>query len=138
MTAQDSTRSLPELVSSLSQDVSSLFRKEVELAKTEASEKVGQMLTGAEFIAAGAVLALAALGVLLSALVAGLAALFVAWGMHEASATALASLIIGAIIGIIAFVLVKKGLDTFKGTSLMLNRTAHSLQRDAAVVKEKI
>lgn len=138
MTTHESTRSLPELVSSLSQDVSTLFRKEVELAKAEAGEKAGQVLTGVGFAAAGGVLALAALAVLLSAIVAGLAALFVAWGMHEAVATALAALLIALVFGIVAFVLVKKGLDALKGTNLMLNRTADSLQRDVQVVKEKV
>ena len=40
-------KSLPELIGGLASDISGLFRKEIELAKTEVSEKVSQTLARA-------------------------------------------------------------------------------------------
>ncbi|NDK54245.1 phage holin family protein, partial [Rhizobium laguerreae] len=68
---------LSELVSGLVGDVMGLLRKEIDLAKTEASEKLSQALSGVEILLFGLVLAIGAVGVLLSALVGGLAAFLV-------------------------------------------------------------
>ena len=74
MTAANESRPLADLLSGLVSDITSLFRKEVQLAKTEASEKVSQALAAIASIAVGGVLVLGALGVLLSAIVQLLAA----------------------------------------------------------------
>ena len=50
-----------------------LFRKEIQLARAETSEKIGQAGTAIASIAAGSILALAALLVLLQALVVAIA-----------------------------------------------------------------
>jgi hypothetical protein len=130
-------RPLTELLGSLASDLTGLFRKEVQLAKVEATEKVSQAAGGVAQIAIGGVLALCALFVLLSAAVQALAAFFVSQGMGQTAAESLSALIIGAIIGLIGWVF-SRGLSTLRNSSLMLERTATSLQRDAAVVKEKI
>lgn len=137
MSSLGESRSLPELLKELMNDLTSLFRKEVQLAKVEATEKVQQALTGVEMVVAGAVLAIAALGVLLSALVSGLAAVFVGMGMGDATAGGLSALIIGLIVAIIAYVVFRRGMAQLKAPNLMLDRTAHSLGRDASVIKEK-
>ncbi|MDY6964303.1 MAG: phage holin family protein, partial [Pseudomonadota bacterium] len=67
-------RPLSELVSGLVSDITGLFRKEINLAKTEASEKMSHAVNGLEAFGAGLVFAIAAVGVLLAALVNGLAA----------------------------------------------------------------
>jgi len=64
MSVPHESRSLPDLIGGLASDISSLFRKEIELAKAEASEKVSSAVGGVVFIAAGGVLALGALGVM--------------------------------------------------------------------------
>lgn len=130
-------RSLPDLIKELMQDVTTLFRKEIELAKAEAGEKASKAMIGVEFIAAGGILAIAALGVLLSAAVAGVAALLMALGMGEAGASGVAALIVGGVVAIIAYVLIKRGLSALRAQNLMLDRTTHSLERDASVLKEK-
>ncbi len=137
MSTVTDSRSIPELIRELTNDVTNLFRKEVELAKTEAAEKIGKAMAGVEMVLVGAVLGLAALGVLLTAAVSGLALLLVNMGMSDQGATGVAALIIGGIVGIVAFVLFKRGMDSLKAHNLMLNRTAHSLTRDADVIKEK-
>jgi hypothetical protein len=88
-------RSLKDLFGDLSHSVSTLFRKEIELARAETSEKVGHALGAAGSIPAGAILALAALIVLLQALVIALTELGLA--------PALAALIVGVVVAIVAF-----------------------------------
>ena len=70
-------RSLADLIGGLASDISGLFRKEVQLAKTELSEKVDSALSATRLLLAGGVLALGALGVLLAAIVGGIAAFLV-------------------------------------------------------------
>ena len=137
MAAFNDGRPLTELLGSLATDITSLFRKEVQLAKAEASEKLSEAMGGVAQIVIGGVLGLAALIVLMSAAVSALAAFFVSQGMGQTGAESLSALIIGAIIGIAAWLFISRGLSALKGNNLMLERTASSLQRDATAVKEK-
>lgn len=130
-------RSLGELLRDLSNDITTLFRKEVQLAKAEASEKANKVLSGTQMLMAGGVLAFGALGVLLAAAVAILAALFANMGMNELTASSLAALLVGGIVGTIAGSLIARGLKRMRARELMLDRTAHSLARDADILKEK-
>lgn len=128
---------LSELVGGLVSDVTGLLRKEIDLAKTEASEKVSKALTGIEVGIVGLVLAIGAVGVLLSALVGGLATVFVNQGFTATGANALSALIVGVVIGVIAWLLISRCLATLRSSNLKLDRTATSLKRDVEAVKEK-
>ena len=123
-------RSLKDLVGDLTTSVSTLFRKEIELARAETSEKINQAGMAVGSIAAGGILALAALIVLLQALVIALAELGLA--------PALSALIVGGIVAIIAFALIYKGTNDLKVGNLAPTRTADSLRRDAEMVKEQV
>lgn len=129
---------LSELVSGLLSDVTGLLRKEIDLAKTEASEKLSKALSGVEILVIGLVLAIGAVGVLLTALVSGLAAVLVQYGMSEITANALSAVIVGLVIAAIAWLLVSRGISALRGTQLTLDRTTASLRRDADMVKEKV
>ena len=132
------SRPLSELLGGLVGDISSLFRKEIQLAKAEASEKISQTMHGVVFIAIGGVLALGALGVLLSAIVSLLASFFVAQGWDETMSNAVAAFIVTVVVGIVAYVMINRGTSALKASNLNLNRTAASLGRDADVVKERL
>lgn len=125
-----SERSLGTLVTDLSRDISTLFRKEIELARAETSEKISQVAVASGAIAAGAILALAALIVLLQALVIAIAELGVP--------PALASLIVGVVVAAIAYGLIHKGTNDLKAGSLAPTRTIDSLKRDARVAQEQM
>lgn len=129
---------LSELIGGLLSDVTGLLRKEIDLAKTEVSEKVKKALSGVEFLMIGLVLAIGAVGVLLSALVSGLAVVLSRYGISEVSANALAAVIVGLVIGAIAWLLISRGITALRGTQLTLDRTTASLRRDAEIVKEKV
>ena len=132
------SRPLSELLSGLVSDITGLFRKEIDLAKTEASEKMSNALTGVEAFAAGIVFAIAAVGVLLAALVNGLAAFLVARGMTESSADALSAVIVGVAVALLAWGMISRGLSTLRGENLKLDRTSSSLRRDAQIIKERV
>ncbi len=131
-------RPLGELISGLVGDLSGLFRKEIDLAKREASDKFSFAVGGIEMLVAGMVLAIGAVGVLLSALVSGIAAFLVHQGMMEPSANSLAAVIVGVIVAGLAWMSMSRGLSILRGTDLTLDRTGRSLRRDAEVVKEKL
>ena len=122
-------RSFKELFGDLTSSVSTLFRKEIELARAEASEKVSQAAFAAGSLAGGAILALAALIILLQALVIALTELGLA--------PALSALIVGGVVAIIAFALIYKGMNDLKARNLAPTRTVDSLRRDAHMVKEQ-
>lgn len=130
-------RSLPELLGSLATDISGLFRKEIELAKAEAGEKVDVVLGAAQKLAIGAVLGIGAVGVLLAAIVSGLAAIFVGMGMEATLANSLSALIVAVVFGGIGWSLIQGALAAMKAEKLNMARTVHSLSRDAQVVTEK-
>lgn len=129
-------RSLTDLIGGLAGDISGLFRKEIQLAKAEVSEKVDELLGASKGLAIGVVLAIGAVGVLLAAVVTGVTALLVAIGMEPTTASFIASLIVGVIVGAIAWTMISRSLAAWKASRLNLDRTTNSLARDAQVVKE--
>jgi hypothetical protein len=138
MTDINENRSLPDLVRGLITDVTGLVRKELDLAKTEASESFSKALGGIEVLAIGMVFAIGAVGVLLSALVTGLSAVLVSQAFTESSSNALSALIVAVVVGLIAWALMSKGISALRGSNLKLERTTTSLGNDANVIKEKI
>jgi len=138
MALESDTRALPELIGGLANDISSLFRKEIELAKVETSEKVTQVTSALILLGVGGVLALGALGVILAAIVTALAAVFVNQGMGATAANSLAAVIVGLVVAIIAWIFVARGLSGLKASKLKLDRTTTALGRDAAAIKEKM
>ena len=123
-------RSLRDLVADLGSSITTLFRKEIQLARAETSEKISQAGGALASIAAGGILALAALLVLLQALVVAIAELGVP--------PALAALIVGLVVALLAWGLVHKGLTALKASSLTPDRTVDALKRDAQMAKEQL
>jgi hypothetical protein len=130
-------RSLPDLLGGLVTDISNLFRKEIELAKTEAGEKFDLVVGAGQKLAIGIVLGIGAVGVLLAAIVSGLAAIFVGFGMEATLANSLAAIIVAAVFGIVAWTMINGALASVRMEKLNMNRTTHALARDAQVVTEK-
>jgi len=138
MATMDTNHPIGDLLGGLVSDVSMLFRKEIELAKTEASEKLDEMLSAGRNLAIGAVLAIGAIGVFLAALVSGIAALLVAMGMHPSAANFVAAVVVTIVVGGVAWALIARGIAEFKASKLNMQRTARSLQMDATVARESI
>jgi hypothetical protein len=135
MAYAQSSQSLGDLLAGLVSDVSTLFHTEIELAKTEASEKFDDVMGASRNLAIGGVLAVGAIGVFLAAIVSGLAALLMAWGMQEQLANFISAIVVTIIVGAIAWSLIAKGAADLRANKLNMERTTRSLQQDAATVK---
>ncbi|WP_282063841.1 phage holin family protein [Roseobacter litoralis] len=128
MSDDNTNRSAGGLLTDAMANVSGLVRSEVDLARAEISENVTKAGVAVGLIAGAAIIALVALNVLAAALVAALtdAGLDAGWS----------ALIVGAGLAVIAFVLINKGVNDLKLSSLAPTRTVKNVQRDAAAVKE--
>ena len=123
--------SVPELLGSALGQVSTLFRKEIQLARAEMGEKFGQAAGAIVPIAAGAAVLLGVLILLLFALASLLVRLF-------DLATGWAQLIVAVVFALVGYLLVRSGLSTLKTSNLVPERTAEQVSRDAQVVKEQV
>jgi hypothetical protein len=128
--AAQEPRSIGELLRDLANDTTRLVRDEIALARTEATDKAKQAGVAVGMMAAGAVLAIPALIFLLQTVVEALDAA----GLPRWAAT----LIVGLVLAIGAFVLVKIGQGKLSASSLTPERTAQNLKRDASLVQEKV
>jgi Putative Actinobacterial Holin-X, holin superfamily III len=126
----DRDRSIPELFTTAIGQISSLFRKEVQLARAEIGEKFGQAAGAITPLAAGSGLLLGALILLLLALVSLLVHLGVSVGWSQ--------LIVGVVAALVGYVLIRSGLSQLKTSNLIPSRTAEQLSRDAQVTKEQV
>ena len=121
MPPQDN-RSLADLVSELSRETGQLVRKEVELATTEMTVKARRAGAHVATAAAGGALVHAGLLVLLAAIVIGLAQLGITPWL-SAAIVALLTMTIG-------YMLVNKGVNALKGTSVTPTRAIDSVKED--------
>jgi hypothetical protein len=130
--------SIVYLLKKLRDDTATLVRDEISLAKTEISEKIAGTSRNVGYLAAGALVAYAALILILQGLSFLLGGLFVLWGMNEASATLLGFLMVGAVVGVIGAILIVKALNTLKKEPLTPTKTAETLKEDKEWVQSKV
>jgi len=122
--------SLGELFASLARDTSALVRQEVDLAKTEMTQKATEAGKDVAYIAAGGAVAYVGLIVLAFALVYLLADLFLPlWA---------SALIVGLVIAGIGYFLVQRGLTALKRTNLTPRETVQSLKEDKEWIKDQV
>jgi hypothetical protein len=123
-------RSVTDLFGSVIGQISTLFRKEVQLARAELGEKLGDAAGAVTPLAAGGALLLGALILLLFAVVS----LLVSYGV----ATGWAQLIVGVVAALGGYALIRGGLSHLKTSNLVPSRTTTQLSRDAQVAKETV
>lgn len=123
--------SVGSLLSTVMQEITSLVRNEAELAKAEMSEKTHHVMTSIAAIAiAGAVL-LGGFLTLLAALV------FVLNEVLPPDMTPwLSAIIVGVVVTLIGFIMLKSGMKQLQARNLMPNRTIDSLRNDKEFAKE--
>ena len=126
------------LLKKLRDDTTTLVRDEISLAKTEISEKVATTSRNVGYLAAGALVAYAALLLILQGLSLMLREQFILRGMSEANANLLGFLIVGVVVGMIGAVLIMKALNTLKTESLTPTKTAETLKEDKEWVQDKV
>jgi len=134
-TKQD--RSLGALLRELTGEISLLFRQEVELAKTEMTEKVTVVGKNVGALALGGAVALLGALALLAAVVTGLGAILDTF-MPTGLAAFLALLIVGAAMALLGYSRIKTALATLRGEGLAPRQTAQTLQENTQWLKAKI
>ncbi len=133
MAIDKNEKSLATLFSDLTREAVDLVRQEIALARAEMSQKVSTAQNGLTSVAIGAAILLAGLFIILQAVVAGVAMI-----LPPDLAPWLAPLIVGVVIAIIGYILLKGGRSKLKSDKLMPHRTMDSLMRDKNVAKGKM
>jgi len=130
MAFANQNRSIADVLRDVLSQLTTLLRKEAQLARVELSENINRAGLGLGLIVGGAVLLIPALVILLEAAVRALEQN----GMRPAEATA----IVGGCAVVLGFILVAIGISRLRVKSLIPNKTIQQLQRDAATAKQQM
>ncbi len=129
MRRRSEDRSLGELFGDLARQLTTLVRQEIDLARTELTSKAGSIGRDIAFLLAGGAVAYAGFLGILAALVLALVALGLpAW---------LAALIIGGVVAVIGYLLVRRGLEALRREDLTPTRTIQTLKEDAEWARDQ-
>lgn len=126
----DSEPSLGELVMGLTDDISTLVRREVDLAKAELQENIQDGAQAGGMIAAGGMVAYAGALLLLIALAIALGDW---WNNYWLGAG-----VVGLVTAVIGWVILNSGLSQLKKVSLVPHKTLAAIGRDAKMAKDKL
>jgi hypothetical protein len=119
-------RSIGDLLGDLTGELTSLVKKESELVRAELGEKINRAAKALGDIAAGGLLLVAALLVLLQALVLALSKLMdPTW----------AALLVGVSVAVLGALLVRMGMKAISLGGLAPSRTTRQLKKDAELIK---
>lgn len=123
-------KSLGELFADLSAQISALVRQEVQLAKTEITEKVSGLAKGAAALAVAAFLGIAAFFVLLLAAIYALSLVLPAWA---------AALVVAVVLLIIAGIAAMMGIKMLKkATPPVPEKTLETLKETPQWLKNQV
>lgn len=123
--------SIGSLLSTVMQEITSLVRNEAKLAKAEMSEKTHQVMASLATIAIAGTVLLGGFLTLLAALV------FVLNEVLPPDMTPwLSAIIVGVVVTLIGFIMLKSGMKQLQARNLMPNRTIHSLRNDKEFAEE--
>src|SRR5829696_7974555 len=114
-------RSIGELFGQLTQDMTLLVRQEVQLARTEMTEKISKVTTNLVSVGAGGFVAyLGGLALMADLILAirDLANISLAWS----------ALIVGGILAIVGYVMLQRGMKELKGAELAPRRTVENIK----------
>ncbi len=126
---QQEQRSLGDLFSELTRETSTLVRKELELAKTEMTDKATKAGKNIGFLAIGGAVAYAGLLALIGGIIVLLANVISLW---------VSALVVGLIVAVIGYALVQKGLTALKNLDLVPHQTIETLKEDKEWAKDQI
>jgi xanthine/uracil permease len=130
MEHREDSRGIGDLLGDLGRQVSTLVRKEIDLARVEVTSSVGRMSRGAAMAGAGGALLYAGLLVLLLAVVLGL----IQAGMDAW----LAALIVAIVVMVIGGVITSMGVKQMQSTELAPKQTAETVRENVEFVKEQM
>jgi len=124
-------RSIGELFGQLTQDMTLLVRQEVQLARTEMTEKLSRFTTNLISVGAGGFVAYLGGLALMAALILAvrdLANISLAWS----------ALIVGGILAIVGYVMLQRGMKELKRTELAPRRSVENIKDDVQSIKDDV
>jgi hypothetical protein len=130
-------RSLGQILRELRDESSALLHKEVELAKTEMSEKASRVGTNVGALAVGGAVAFAGGLALLAAVITGLTSLL-SKVMSPGVAVWLAPLLVGIVLAVIGYGMITKAMDALKREKIAPTKTTESLKENKEWLKSRI
>lgn len=124
-------RSIGELFGQLTQDMTLLVRQEIQLARSEVSEKLSHLTTNLISVAAGGFVAYVGGLALVAALILAL---------HDLAniSLAISALIVGAVLTIAGYVMLKRGMTELKRVDIAPRRTVENIKDDVQSIKEDV
>jgi uncharacterized membrane protein YqjE len=122
-------KSLGQLIGDLTREMSTLVRQEVQLAKTEITEKVSSAVRGSALLIVSAVFGFVAFEALVAAAILALA---------QSLSAPLAALIVGAVLLLIAGVAAIIGLGSLKKGMTPPQQTIDTIKDDVKWAKEQL
>ena len=129
MQMKNDERSLGDLFSELAAETGTLVRHEVALAQAEMTAKASRVGKNVGFLAVGGAVGYAAMLAILGGIIIGLSYFMPAW---------LAAIIVGAVVGIVAFMLISSALAELKKTNIKPEETVESIKEDAQWLKDQV
>lgn len=129
MQLQNDERSLGELFSELAAETGTLVRQEVSLAQAELTTKATRVGKNVAFLAVGGAIGYAATLAILAGVILGLSSFIPAW---------LAAVLVGFVVGAVAFFVVSSALEQLKNTNLRPEETVESIKEDAQWLKNQM
>lgn len=120
---------LGDLFSSLTEDLSTLIRKEVDLARTETTEKVTHATRSIVSIVVGGLVAYAGLIALIIAIIVGLSRFMPLW---------LSALIVGIVVIAIGAIMISSGRGSLAKMSIVPEKTVESMKENTEWAKEQV
>jgi len=130
-------RSLGQILRELRDESGMLLRKEVQLAKVEMSEKASRVGANLGELAVGGGVAFAGVLALLAAVVFGLTSLL-SQLMSPGVAVWLAPLIVGIVLAVIGYGMIKKAAAALKQERMAPTQITESLKENTAWLKSRI
>jgi uncharacterized membrane protein YqjE len=122
-------KSIGELFADLTREMSTLVRQEVQLAKTEMTQKAAAFGKNLAFVIVAALFALLALQTLCAAAILGLSLYMDAW---------LAALVVTGVLLLFAAILAMIALRSFKKEGLAPKETMETIQEDVQWAKQQM
>jgi Putative Actinobacterial Holin-X, holin superfamily III len=124
-------RSIAELFGQLSQDMTMLVRQEVQLARAEMSEKLSRLTANLVSVIAGGFVAYVGALALVAALILALNDL-------ASISPWVSALIVGAVLAIAGYAMLRRGLGELKRVDLAPRRTVENIKDDVQAIRNDV
>jgi hypothetical protein len=131
-------RSIFDLFKEMADEVRLLFRQEVHLARAEMTQKAKAAVRHVAYIAIGGAVAYAGVLAIIGALSAGMMVLLTWGGLDLATSLWLGPLIVGVVVAIIGYALLRSGMNRLRKDDMVPHKTTESMRENAQWIQERV